>query len=134
MDITDSALEPLVTMALHMYTGEPCRICGRILKMDDIRGDGVVFAGYSADNTSRAAHKRCWQGFAEICKQLGLDWQTAEAEYRRQMRDDLGAVEGPELSPEEAEYVEYRRLPRETVAGAHRPSVRLVGDEDGDER
>lgn len=54
--------------ALSMYANEPCRICGRILTMDDIK-DGAKFAGYSDDNTSRVAHRRCWEGFVDVARQ-----------------------------------------------------------------
>lgn len=46
-------------IAIGMYANEPCRICGDLLTMDDVI-DGAVFAGYSKNNTSRAAHKACW--------------------------------------------------------------------------
>lgn len=54
-----------INIALSMYTGEPCRICGRILTMDDVRA-GAVFAGYSKDNKSRAAHKLCWDNAMDV--------------------------------------------------------------------
>ena len=46
---------PLIDVALSMYEDEPCRICGRLLTMEDLK-NGAVFAGYSDDNTSRPAH------------------------------------------------------------------------------
>ena len=54
-----------MNIALSMYVGEPCRICGCLLTVIDVR-DGAVFAGYSKDNKSRAAHKLCWNNAAEI--------------------------------------------------------------------
>lgn len=44
---------------LNMYINEPCRICGKNLTMDDVMD--AVFAGYSKDNRSRAAHRACWE-------------------------------------------------------------------------
>ena len=46
-------------IAIGMYVGEPCRICGIALTREDIEAE-AVFVGYSQDNTSRAAHKACW--------------------------------------------------------------------------
>jgi hypothetical protein len=43
---------------MMMYTNEPCRICGKMITRDDLRG--LVFAGYSQGNVSRAAHGECW--------------------------------------------------------------------------
>lgn len=45
-------------VALAQYADEPFRVCGEMLTMDDLQT--AVFAGYSQDNTSRAAHKRCY--------------------------------------------------------------------------
>ena len=50
----------LVDLALSFYAGEPCRICGELLTMEDLN-DGAVFAGYSDDNSSRSAHRQCWE-------------------------------------------------------------------------
>lgn len=58
--ITQSNKAHLLDAALSTYTGEPCRICGKVISMDDMR-DGAVFAGYSADNAARAVHAQCWQ-------------------------------------------------------------------------
>ena len=52
-------------IALGMYVGEPCRICGLLLTVIDVK-DGAVFAGYSKDNKSRAAHKICWDNAVEV--------------------------------------------------------------------
>jgi hypothetical protein len=43
-------------MALAMYEGEPCRICGKTIT----DATKAVYAGYSADNKARSAHKTCW--------------------------------------------------------------------------
>lgn len=51
--------ESAARIAMSMYAGEPCRICGKTLTMKAIES-GAVFAGYSKDNKSRAAHKECW--------------------------------------------------------------------------
>jgi len=53
----------LVNLAMSMYAGEPCRICGKLLTMEDIN-DGAVFAGY--DNSSRSAHRLCWENSKRI--------------------------------------------------------------------
>ena len=55
----------VIDIALSMYAGEPRRICGRLLTMDDIKA-GAVFAGYSKDNKSRAAHKLCWDNAMDV--------------------------------------------------------------------
>ncbi len=47
------------SVALGMYVGEPCRICGVALTKQDVE-DGAVFVGYSQDNAARAAHRECW--------------------------------------------------------------------------
>lgn len=46
-------------IALAMYADEPCRICGELIKPEDLQA--AVFAGYSADSKSRAAHGPCWE-------------------------------------------------------------------------
>jgi hypothetical protein len=51
--------ESAVRIAMSFYAGEPCRICGKTLTMKDIE-DGAIYAGYSKNNESRAAHKNCW--------------------------------------------------------------------------
>ena len=47
----------LAGLAVAMYAGEPCRICGELLTMEDLN-DG---AGHSDDNSSRSAHRQCWE-------------------------------------------------------------------------
>lgn len=42
-----------------MYANEPCRICGANITLEQVKSD-AVFAGYSKDNKSRNAHKKCW--------------------------------------------------------------------------
>lgn len=46
-------------LAIAAYANEPCRICGRMLTVDDIQ-QNAVFAGYAKDAPSRSAHKTCW--------------------------------------------------------------------------
>ena len=53
-------------LVLSMYSNEPCRICGRLISMEDIHDDRVVFAGYSDDNKSRTAHKLCFLNAREV--------------------------------------------------------------------
>jgi hypothetical protein len=55
MEDEDAAL---VNIALGMYANEPCRICGKLIEVSDLKD--AVFAGYSQDSTSRSAHKACW--------------------------------------------------------------------------
>ena len=49
----------MARLALSFYANEPCRICGELIEPKDLKG--LVFAGYSIDNKSRAAHDRCWE-------------------------------------------------------------------------
>ena len=49
----------LDNMAMAMYVNEPCRICGELIKPDDL--SELIFAGYSAIGYSRAAHGKCWK-------------------------------------------------------------------------
>jgi hypothetical protein len=46
-------------LALGQYVGEPCRVCGEAITAESFK-DGLVFAGYSEDSRSRAAHQSCW--------------------------------------------------------------------------
>lgn len=62
VEITDENRSYLVTLAVSMYTNEPCRICGELLTMEDMR-NGAVFAGYSNDNAARSAHGSCWRAY-----------------------------------------------------------------------
>ena len=54
----DEEKETLARIALGMYANEPCRICGKMITQADLQT--IVFAGYSIDSRSRAAHKACW--------------------------------------------------------------------------
>ena len=58
-----------VDLALAMYSNEPCRICGRILTIEDIRA-GAVWAGYDKESSSRVAHKACWDNAMEIVREM----------------------------------------------------------------
>jgi len=49
------ASQTIVEIALSMYDGEPCRICGK-----PVVANTAVFAGHSDDNESRSACKSCW--------------------------------------------------------------------------
>ena len=49
--------EVAARIALSMYEGEPCRICGETIT----DATKAVYAGYSADNKSRSAHELCWK-------------------------------------------------------------------------
>lgn len=57
--ITDQIRKLVVDATMMMYTNEPCRICGKLITKNDL--DELVFAGYSQDNKSRAAHGDCWK-------------------------------------------------------------------------
>jgi len=61
----------LAEIVLSMYMDEPCRICGRNILREDL--ETIVFAGYSDDNTSRAAHKRCWDGMIDVIRKRNPD-------------------------------------------------------------
>lgn len=50
--------QELTSFALGMYAGEPCRVCGVTIGVDDF--PGLVFAGYSMCNKARSAHGTCW--------------------------------------------------------------------------
>ena len=50
-------------IAIGMYVGEPCRVCGLPILRQHIE-EGAVFAGYSSDSKARSAHAFCWK--AEI--------------------------------------------------------------------
>lgn len=41
------------------YTGEPCRICGKVLTEEDTQTS--VFCGYSKDGKNRSAHEECYK-------------------------------------------------------------------------
>jgi hypothetical protein len=60
VEITDDNRKYLLEMALSMYANEPCRICGKLITLEDVH-ENAVFAGYSIDNKSRSAHKTCWE-------------------------------------------------------------------------
>ena len=48
--------EAVVRLALSMYEGEPCRICGEVIT----DATKAVYAGYAFGNKARSAHKICW--------------------------------------------------------------------------
>lgn len=52
-----TAKESAVKLALVMYEGEPCRVCGENIS----DATKAVYAGYSAGNEARSAHKSCWE-------------------------------------------------------------------------
>ena len=54
----------MARLALAMYDGEPCRICGKPIT---IAAD-AVFVGYSSDNKARAAHHDCALAITEIAE------------------------------------------------------------------
>ena len=59
-EANEGSHDALVNLALAFYVGEPCRICGKPITKEDI-DNGAVFAGYNEDNSSRSAHKECWE-------------------------------------------------------------------------
>ena len=52
----DVSKETAIKLALSMYEGEPCRICGGLI----VDASKAVYAGYSKGNAARSAHKTCW--------------------------------------------------------------------------
>lgn len=48
----------LVDLAMSFYVDEPCRICGKMIKKEDLHD--LVYAGYSLENKARSAHGDCW--------------------------------------------------------------------------
>jgi len=48
--------EAVAKLALAMYEGEPCRICGEPIT----DATKAVYAGYSLGDKARSAHKVCW--------------------------------------------------------------------------
>lgn len=73
VEITPENKDALTRLAVSMYAGEPCRICGELITMDDMY-NGAVYAGYSADNAARTAHKDCWQRSPGIDDKPNKDW------------------------------------------------------------
>ena len=72
MTTTDSVnIQHLVQQALSFYADEPCRVCGELIKPSDLKE--LIFAGYSADHKSRAAHVQCWEQ-----KKPQLEWAYPE--------------------------------------------------------
>ena len=51
-------MNDLADLAMAFYIDEPCRICGELIKQEDLKD--LVYAGYSKDNLSRSAHGECW--------------------------------------------------------------------------
>lgn len=49
--------EAAAKLALAMYEGEPCRVCGQTIT----DATKAVYAGYSVGDKARSAHKTCWQ-------------------------------------------------------------------------
>lgn len=50
-------------IALAMYAGEPCRICGELINPEEL--EDLIYAGYSKGNKSRSAHGSCWAKYQE---------------------------------------------------------------------
>lgn len=70
--VTEENQDYLVKVALSMYVGEPCRICGVLLTWETIRE--AVWAGYSKDSAARAAHKECWENNPMVDDQVPKEW------------------------------------------------------------
>ena len=60
-------------VAIGMYAGEPCRICGKEITVEDLHL--VVFAGYSDDSKSRAAHGLCWSNLVDVVRKAHANGQ-----------------------------------------------------------
>ena len=52
-------IKELKDLALAMYIGEPCRMCGERIEAKNI--NDAVFVGYSENNEARSAHLECWE-------------------------------------------------------------------------
>ena len=66
--VPDDPREVAFAVALMMYAGEPCRLCGGVITRDDL--SEAVFVGYAEDGPGRAAHGRCWEQTA-----VRWDWR-----------------------------------------------------------
>lgn len=69
MDLSELPIderEMAAKLAISMYAGEPCRICGREITVDDL--EIAVFAGYSDDSKSRVAHGLCWRNLVDVVR------------------------------------------------------------------
>ena len=55
---TEMQFNSLKDFVFAVYESEPCRICG--LYADESRECVAIYAGYAKDNSSRVAHKSCW--------------------------------------------------------------------------
>lgn len=59
--MSDERLDnPLLRIALSMYTGEACRRCGIVFDTVESLKDAVYAGPYEAGQ-SRVMHKACWQ-------------------------------------------------------------------------
>ncbi len=50
----------IVELTQSKYANEPCRICGKLLTLEDVTNN-IIFAGYSLNQETRAAHSECWE-------------------------------------------------------------------------
>lgn len=59
---TDEQKSSALELAMSMYAGEPCRVCGKDIETADLRT--IVFAGYKPKDApgfgGRCAHHLCW--------------------------------------------------------------------------
>jgi hypothetical protein len=55
--------EDAAKIVLSFYIGEPCRICGNLIRKSDIAT--TVWTGYSANNEARIAHQACYETFCQ---------------------------------------------------------------------
>lgn len=88
----DQTRDMATYLALIQYANEPCRICGQMITENDVipGGPGLIFVGYSDDNTSRAAHGRCWQGFLSVLRDA-----DAKGYLQKLIDTGRGTVEDP---------------------------------------
>jgi len=56
MKLGFSKTKAFAKMALSMYEGEPCRVCGQTIT----DASKAVYAGYSLGDKARSAHEHCW--------------------------------------------------------------------------
>lgn len=80
---TDEQRSAVADMALRMYANEPCRICRRMITVEEI--NGIVFTGYTEvdGKVSRSSHRDCWFGLTDEGRQRVKDEHAASLAAER---------------------------------------------------